>query len=131
MKNFLRRLNKLFLTYIYRVSQKKNGTQVNGYNFVTADSKYLKLCRHKVNILNDKHAKKSSKSNEKNVFYKVPHFNHDFRKTCSKCLPPRWMHTSQKNGTQVNGYNFVTVDLIYLKLCRYKDKILNDKHGKN
>jgi len=35
----------------------KNGTQVNGYNFVTADSKYLKLCRHKVKILNDKHAK--------------------------------------------------------------------------
>ena len=38
---------------------------------------------------------------------------------------------SLSNGTQVNGYNFVTVDLIYLKFCRYKDKILNDKHGKN
>ena len=36
---------------------KTNGTQVNGYNFVTADSNYLKFCRHKVKILNDKHAK--------------------------------------------------------------------------
>ena len=36
----------------------------------------------------------------------------------------------KKNGTQVNGYNFVTVHLIYMKFCRYKDKILNDKHGK-
>ena len=30
----------------YQVSsQKKNGTQVNGYNFVTVDLKYLKFCR--------------------------------------------------------------------------------------
>ena len=35
-------------------------------------------------------------------------------------VPPK------KNGTQVNGYNFVTVDLKYLKFCRYKVKILND-----
>ena len=41
----------------YTGCPKTNGTQVNGYNFVTADSKYLKLCRHKVKILNDKHAK--------------------------------------------------------------------------
>ena len=34
-----------------------NGTQVNGYNFVTTDSNNLKFCRHKAKILNDKHAK--------------------------------------------------------------------------
>ena len=31
----------------YQVSPpKKNGTQVNGYNFVLADSKILKFCKH-------------------------------------------------------------------------------------
>ena len=69
------------------------------------------------------------------MFYKVPHSNHDFRKTCSKCLPRagctlQFVSWSYRSLVCID-HNFVTAYSNYLKFCGHKVKILNDKHAKN
>ena len=58
----------------YTGCPKKNGTQVNGYNFVMAYSYFLKFRIHKVKVLNDKHTKNQVNRTRKTCFtrYCIP-----------------------------------------------------------
>ena len=69
------------------------------------------------------------------MFYKVPHSNHDFRKTCSKCLPRagcthQFVSWSYRSLVCID-HNFLTAYSNYLKFSSHKVKILNVKHAKN
>ena len=62
-----------------------------------------------------------------------PFLHQGMIENASRIFQPNYFTTGcpKKNGTQVSCYNFVTVNLKYLKFCRNKFKVLNDMHGKN